>query len=112
MNRAERRRRQRLEDKRRQAADRAGQPFTAGQGHVFSGGGVLQEYAGGRDLPPKQPGRHRWTANATYSLSLDQAAAVHDPDTYKFLDHENLCFVTIGCWDCVEPGSPCPAEAA
>lgn len=65
--------------------------------------------------PPKQPGRHRWIVTAAYTVNDDIAASAYDPATLKFLDHENLMYVGIGCVDCEQPlgqveiGSFCPA---
>lgn len=74
------------------------------------------------ELPPKQPGRHRFIATAAYVLALDDARGAWDPDRLKFMDSENLLYLAIGCWDCeqvlgppgtgVQAGSPCPAPAA
>ena len=111
MNRAERRRRERAEAK---------QPV------IIAGDGIVAtELPGHRyearphaELPPKVDGEHRWIATGAWVLSADLAAKANDPGTLKFLDHENLMHLSIGCWDCVEPlgaievGSRCPAEAA
>lgn len=78
------------------------------------------EMAGRHDLPPRRFGHHRWIATAAYILSDLDAAHAYDKDTEKFLDHENLFSLAIGCWDCEQilgPGgvaanSFCTGEAS
>lgn len=66
-------------------------------------------------LPTKVLGEHRWVALASYVLTVEQAATAMDADTPKFLDHENLFHIGIGCWDCeqylgqIEADSRCSA---
>lgn len=55
------------------------------------------------ELPPKQPGRHRWIATAAYILRDIDVTHAHDKSTEKYLDHENLFSLAIGCWDCERP---------
>lgn len=46
------------------------------------------------------------------------AERAYDADTQKFLDNENLMYLSVGCWDCEQPlgpkgiqfGSVCPAD--
>jgi len=67
------------------------------------------------ELPPKQPGRHRWIAAGAWVLSDEMVEKAGDKDTMKYLDHENLMGLSIGCWDCEQPlgqarpGSRCSA---
>lgn len=110
MDRAERRRRER--GARKQPVIIAGEGVVAGElGHQFEAKPHAQ-------LPTKKRGEHRWIASAAYVLSQDMAEKAEDPDTLKLLDHENLMFLGIGCWDCeqplgvVKPGSWCPAKGA
>lgn len=74
-------------------------------------------------LGDKVPGKHRWVAMATWSLASMDPKGFLDADTLKFLDHENLTNLTIGCWDCETPlgdgtrgtikhDSVCPAGAS
>lgn len=62
---------------------------------------------GDRPLPPKKTGRHRFVAIATYSLTVDEVEAIHDPERQRtvHLDHENFAFMTAGCIDCEMPWS-------
>lgn len=74
-----------------------------------------------RDLPAKRLGQHRWIATAGYFLTDEAVSGAYDKDQMKFLDHENLFTLSIGCWDCEQPlgdpakgggiayGSRCPA---
>lgn len=68
------------------------------------------------DLPPKEPGRHRFVASGVWVLRTYGAEEINDPDTMKFLDNENLMMLAVWCWDCEEPvvegfdpRSACPA---
>lgn len=74
------------------------------------------------DLPPKRLGQHRWIATAAFIMSDEAVAGAYDKDQLKFLDHENMFSLAIGCWDCEQPlgdparggityGSHCPAIA-
>jgi hypothetical protein len=69
------------------------------------------------DLPAKVPGEHRWIAAGSWVLSSADVEHADDADRLKFLDHENLLYLAIGCWDCEQPlgaieyGSRCPAGA-
>lgn len=107
MNRAERRRRARTGQR---------QPvLIAGDGIVAAGLGHRYEARPHAELPPKRPGEHRWIATGAWVLTPEAVERAHDPDTLKFLDHENLMHLSIGCWDCEQPlgaievGSRCPA---
>lgn len=118
MGRAERRRQERIDRKRGEARARAGEVVGVEQGHVWRSAGDMFEAGKFKDLPAKVPGRHRWIATATYSLSEKAVAGAYDPGELKFLDQENLAFVLIGCWDCekalgeVAADSACPAPAS
>ena len=57
-------------------------------------------------LEDKRPGRHRFVAIATFSLSHESALEASKPGNSVMLDQENLLFVDIGCIDCEEPYSP------
>ncbi len=111
MSRAERRRQQRAHD--RQPVIIAGDGIVAAElpGHRYE----ARPHA---ELPDKQPGEHRWIATAAWVLKPEHVAGAHDPDVLKFMDHENLMELGIGCWDCEQPlgaiqlDSRCPAEAA
>lgn len=66
-----------------------------------------------QELPPKVPGKHRWIVATAYSVAEDQlTAAFEGADAY--FDHENRVSLGIGCWDCeqeypeIQPGSFCP----
>lgn len=105
MNRAERRRRA-----------RRGQPvLIAGDGIVAAElPGHRYEAQPHAELPAKRPGEHRWIATGAWVLTPEAVAGAYDPDKLKFLDHENLMHLSIGCWDCeeplgtIQPGSRCP----
>lgn len=68
------------------------------------------------ELPPKVTGQHRWIATAAYVVTIDEVRTMFDPERLKFLDHENLFELAIGCWDCeqvlgaIEVDSHCPGE--
>lgn len=106
-------------DRRRAARAHAKQPvLIAGEGILAMP--IAQQYEARRfaKLPDKTEGKHRWMAVGSWVLNDDQARDAHDPDVKKFLDHENLFDIGIGCWDCeqtiLEAGhdSRCPAPAA
>lgn len=107
MNRHERRRQARAEKKT--------PVLIAGEGIVAASLGHRYEATGHRELPAKEPGRHRWVATGAWVLSDLAVEKAHDPDTMKFLDNENLMNLSIGCWDCERPlgvidiKSRCPA---
>jgi hypothetical protein len=66
-------------------------------------------------LPPKQPGKHRWVASASFVMDIPDRLLA-DVDTKKFLDDKNLMYIGVGCWDCEQVytecvDQPCPAEA-
>lgn len=69
------------------------------------------------ELPEKEPGKHRWVASVAYVLSQKTVESANDAKTAKFLDHENMLNIAIGCWDCervlgeIAADSICEAEA-
>lgn len=108
MNRAERRRRARANAK---------QPV------IIVGDGIIAATLGDQfkavphaQLPPKIEGEHRWIATAAFVVSVDVVEAADDADRMKYLDHENLMQLALGCWDCEQPlgviqaGSVCPGD--
>lgn len=107
MNRHERRRQER--------ATRKAPVLIAGDGIVARALGQSFEARPSADLPPKEPGRHRWIATGAWVLRDIDVERAQDADTDKFLDNENLMNLSIGCWDCEQPlgaiafGSTCPA---
>lgn len=90
------------QQRRRTARHQAKQPvIIAGDGIVASElPGHRFEAKPSADLPPKEFGRHRFIATAGYVLTLDEARDAYDADRMKFLDHENLFMLAIGCYDC------------
>lgn len=95
----------------RRKQERRRQPapiLIAGDGVVARALGQIfpVEMAARNDLPEKRPGRHRWICTAAYVLSDLDVAAAYDKDTDKFLDHENLFSIAIGCWDCEQVLGP------
>ena len=110
--RAERRRRARAEAK---GKHRKPPVLIAGDGIAAASIGEQFEARPSADLPPKQPGKHRWIAAGSWVISDVDAAGAFDADQMKFLDNENLIYLGIGCWDCEEPlgkithDSRCPA---
>lgn len=77
---------------------------------IIVGDGILAAELGSKfearphaELPPKVEGVHRWIAAASYVVTVDAVRAADDPDTMKFLDHENLLGLSLGCWDCEQP---------
>lgn len=97
----------------------AGEPgrraVIVGENIIATGLGQTYEAKPHAQPPPKQVGRHRWIVTAAHTVTDDIVAAAHDSATLKFLDHENLMFIGIGCVDCEQPlgqikvGSWCPA---
>lgn len=92
---------------------------------IIAGDGIVAEAIGHsydsatasrNDLPAKVDGQHRWIATAAFVLRDIDMAAVDDETMPKFLDHENLFSLAIGCWDCEQPlgtitvGSHCPGD--
>lgn len=74
------------------------------------------------ELPAKIPGVHRWVATAGFFMTDEAISGAYDKSQMKFLDHENMFHLAIGCWDCEQPlgdpakggithGSPCPSLA-
>ncbi len=103
MNRAERRRQERTNAKRKGAVAIVGDGIIASQldGHQY-------EAVGRAELPEKVAGEHRWTAVASWVLSLDQVEHAMDADRLKIMDQENLMYLAIGCFDCEQPLGPTP----
>lgn len=61
--------------------------------------GAVQAAVPGTMLPPKEPGRHRWVAVASYTLTDDEAAGA--AGTTVVLDTSRLFApVQVGCLDC------------
>lgn len=116
MNRAERRRNERSQQ--RNAAQRV-PVIIAGEGvvaaplpHQFEGRPAAQ-------LPPKETSKHRWICIASYVVTDQMAMDAMSPKTedrpMHLLDHENLWHLAIGCVDCELPyethaHEPCRAE--
>lgn len=96
-NRAERRRQDRAN---RKAAD--GKIPTLIVGDNIAAVSLPDHTYAARDaeLPAKVPGKHRWVAMATWSLTEPQVTDAADADKVKLLDHENMVMLSIGCWDC------------
>jgi hypothetical protein len=116
VNRSERRRQERAQARsarQKMPVMMVGDGIVAGElpGHQF-------EAQGGAALPPKVPGHHRWIATAAYVVRDVDAEKANDAEHFTFLDHENLMYLAIGCWDCEEPlgkikaTSTCPAPAS
>lgn len=105
MNRAERRRQERLERKR----------VRVGPGVVESIPGVYDQ---GRtaSLPPKQPGKHRWILTCSYVVTEESVRGEMDGTGESYLDHETRFAMGLGCWDCeqpypdITPDTICPAN--
>jgi hypothetical protein len=109
----------------RRAQERADAKAGRRQPVVIAGDGIIAaELPGHRyeakphaELPAKVPGQHRWIATAAWVLSPEAVAGASDPDVLKYMDHENLMSLALGCWDCEQPlgaikvGSHCPAGA-
>lgn len=87
---------------RRQARDNRKNTRTVvvGDGIVATGLGHHYRAAGGAQLPPKQPGRHRWVAFSSHVLTDEAAATAHNPGARNLLGPENLMYLGVGCWDC------------
>lgn len=111
-------RRQRREQARREAKNARRQPvLIVGEGIVAAElPGHQYEARPHADLPTKIPGKHRWIASGAWVLTDAFVEGAADPDLLKFLDHENLMNLAIGCWDCEKPlgaiafDSTCPAS--
>ena len=86
-----------------------------GQGIVV-GTGVNQEPRRGF-APAKVPGRHRWIAVVTHTLSDEAARRGHAVGAGPvLLDVETMLDMSIGCLDCEQPfhdvaDEPCRASA-
>jgi hypothetical protein len=101
--------------RRRAGAPETRRPIVVGENIVTTGLGQTYEAKATAQPPPKQAGRHRWIVTAAYTVNDDIAASAYDPAALKFLDHENLMYIGVGCVDCEQPlgavevGSFCPA---
>lgn len=51
------------------------------------------------ELPPKEPGRHRWIATAGYTLTPGQVSAASSGANVT-LTPENMFMIGTGCYDC------------
>lgn len=51
------------------------------------------------ELPPKEPGRHRWVAMVAYSMTPAEARADHGGATVA-LDPDRIVTYGVGCIDC------------
>lgn len=117
MDRAERRRQARAEARRIMLHD--------GPGHTNVTTSTGQHYdvtTSAGQLPPKIIGVHRWVATAAYVVSQRQADAMFTESAPKYLDHESMFSMGVGCWDCemelsreprpgcVTADSRCPAD--
>lgn len=114
MNRAERRRRARALAKQAAAAD--ARPVAG----IYYDTGELDSTSSLADLPPKVPGRHRWTVVAGYviteaQIETERAVRRGEVRPPSVLDHENRFLLAIGCYDCersveeIGEDEPCPA---
>lgn len=100
MDRAERRRQQRAQDKLIHGVSGTGQQFTPDS--------MMPDR-----MPLKVPGRHRWIATCAYTLTDSEAAAA-DEGVRTELGVDKLCTFGVGCVDCEQPYTlartePCPA---
>ena len=110
MNRAERRRQQKAEQRRRPTV-------IVGPNIVARPEGIeAVDWSKMAELPRKEPGKHRWIATAGYVLSDAQARTAYDENAQKTLSQRNMFVLAIGCYDCEEPlaketlwNSHCPA---
>lgn len=99
----------------RRASRRHRPSAVVGDNAIAVGTGEVFEAKPHATPPPKEPGRHRWVVTCAYTVTDDIAATAEDAATVKFLDHENLIHIGIGCVDCeqalgfVQIGSYCPA---
>lgn len=50
-------------------------------------------------LPSKEEGKHRWVANAAFTITPSEAAAAHAGSAVA-LTVKNLVFYGVGCIDC------------
>lgn len=104
MSRAERRRQERENQKRAKRGQVKIPVIIAGDGIVAAElSGHTFEARPHAQLPQKVTGKHRWIASAAYVLTDLQAEHAHDEDFPKYLDHESLYYIGIGCWDCEQP---------
>lgn len=55
--------------------------------------------AGPFELPPKEPGRHRWVAMVAYSMTPAEARADHGGATIS-LEPDRIVTYGVGCIDC------------
>lgn len=76
---------------------------------------TVQAAVPGAQLPPKEPGRHRWVALASYTLTDDEAAGAVDGVAVRLDTAHLFSPVGIGCLDCERRytdarAEPCEAE--
>ena len=102
----------------RRRAEREARRVIVGDGIVATGTGDWYEARKPKELPPKVPGRHRWIAIASYTMTVESVRVARDADIPKYLDQENLFMLAVGCYDCerqlgdIEPDSICMAAGA
>jgi len=54
------------------------------------------------ELPPKQPGRHRWILSSGYVVTPEEAHLAHEGVSAVLMGADRLLSYGIGCWDCEE----------
>jgi hypothetical protein len=90
-------------------------PAVVGDNAIAVGTGEVFEATPRATPPPKERGRHRWVVTCAYTVTDEIVGTADDADNVKFLDHENLIHIGVGCVDCEQPlgvvevGSYCPA---
>lgn len=117
MNRAERRRSARAHTR---GAIIVRPPGDGVDGFVATGTGHVERARPSAELPPKQPGRHRWVVTAAWIADDQAATEAFDPAKRVMMDNQTLLHIGVVCWDCEQPagdgrpgtitvGSHCPA---
>jgi hypothetical protein len=84
----------------RKAQRRDKPTIIVGHGMIATPTGQFDEARPMAQMPDKIPGKHRWIAIACYIMSDDQVSKAMDPKELKFLDHESMYELSVGCWDC------------
>lgn len=121
MNRAERRRADRAHARQAVIVRPPGHDGTAG--FVGTGTGHVQRAEPTADLPPKEPGRHRWMVVAAWIVDETVAAEAMDRTKRHVMDNSTLLEIGVACYDCEQPlgdgrpgtittSSTCPAPGA